>query len=68
MGILMRGGKGRGQGRPPGSPNKKSKGWIKVATSISPEAKDYLLAKKSEGLQVNLVIDNAIKLAMAKDS
>ena len=58
----------KGAGRPPGSPNKKYKGWIKVATSVSPESKAYLLAKKSEGLQVNLVIDKAIKLMMAKES
>jgi len=58
----------RGAGRPAGSPNKKHKGWIKVATSVSPESKAYLLAKKSEGLQVNLIIDKAIKLMMAKDS
>ena len=58
----------KGAGRPPGSLNKNHKYWVKVATSVSPESKAYLVTKKSEGLQVNLVIDKAIKLMMAKDS
>ena len=64
----MAGGKRKGAGRPPGSTNQKLSNWVKVATTISPESKAYLSAKKAEGVKVNIMIDKAIKLMMAQDS
>ena len=53
--------------RKPGSKQKKPlSDWIKVSTKVSPETKKYLEFKKSKGVKLNWLVDQAIKFYRKK--